>query len=217
MPRTAGSKNEDYDESRMALARRVSGALCEKNGSLLSFREMATVADVSVATLRHYFRDRSGVIQGVFEFWRAESAPHLALAAMPLRGDVRVSLQAFLTRFATAWNRFGVGRIQATALGAGLTFANMGEPYVNYILEPLLQAAENLLQRHTELGEITPCEPRVAALHLLSPVVLALLHQDSLNGARCRPLDLDSFFESHLEAFLRAYPPLKARKKSNLA
>jgi Ca-activated chloride channel family protein len=40
---------------------------------------------------------------------------------------------------------------------------------------------------------------------MTSPVVLGLLHQEGLSGARCRPLDLDAFLEDHLQHFLAAF------------
>ncbi len=215
MARTTGSRNLDYDEERLKLAQRVAESLVQTDGLQCSFREMATSAQVSVATLKHYFRDRSGVIRAVFEHWRAASAPHLALASTPLRGDLRGSLFAFLSRFKAAWFRYGVGQIQATALGSALSVSRTGESYVNFVLEPLLQAAENLLRRHVELGELEACDERIASLQLLSPVFLGLLHQDSLGGAQCRPLDFESFLQTHLDAFLRAYPAIRRRTKIN--
>jgi hypothetical protein len=47
----------------------------------------------------------------------------------------------------------------------------------------------------------------------LSPVVLALLHQDSLLGAECRPLDVPKLLETHVDAFLRSFEREKAPRR----
>ena len=75
------------------------------------------------------------------------------------------------------------------------------------LLEPLLQAGEQHLQRHLDAGQLAPCDVRRAALTLQGPLVLGLLHQDNLSGDGCRPLDLDAFIDAHVDAFLRAFPP----------
>lgn len=178
-----------------------------RDGVRASLRELASAAGTSVATIKHYFKDRDGLLRAVLESQHLDAAPYLAMAAMPVAGDVRASLGAYLAGLRGAWFEHGVGVIQATSLAGGLANEALGPSYVNHILEPLLGTCETLLRRHVELGDLGPMDPRVAALQLLSPVVLALLHQDSLSGASCRPLDLDAFFAEHLAAFLRAWPP----------
>jgi hypothetical protein len=83
---------------------------------------------------------------------------------------------------------------------------------VTLLLEPMLQVGELFLQRHIDLGELQPCDVRQAALMLQGPLVLGLLHQENLSGARCRPLDLDAFINAHVEAFLRAFPVVAKRR-----
>ncbi|MFZ5438419.1 MAG: TetR family transcriptional regulator [Myxococcota bacterium] len=208
MARPRGARNADYDEQRLALARRVRARLMEPEGLRASMRELAEAADSSVATLKHYFQDREGVLRAVMESQHLDAAPYLAMAATPLDGhEVRASLLDYLGRLKQAWFKYGVGVVQSSALASGLATKTLGPHYVNHILEPLLGTAEARLARHVELKELPPMNVRHAALQLVSPVVLALLHQDSLSGASCRPLDLDAFFTEHVDAFLRAWPP----------
>jgi AcrR family transcriptional regulator len=204
--RTRGARNADYDESRLALARRVRERLMAPDGLRASLRELASAAHSSVATLKHYFGDREGVLAAVMESQHIDAAPHLAMASMPIAGDVRASLLAYLKRLDEAWFRYGVGGIQASSLAGGLSVRELGPTYVNHLLEPLLETVETLLRRHVELKDLRPLNERYAALQFLSPIVLALFHQDSLSGNTCRPLDLKAFFVQHVDMFLRAYP-----------
>jgi AcrR family transcriptional regulator len=206
MARTPGARNADYDEERLALARKVRPLMVGPGGLRSSLREMAAAASTSVATLKHYFHDREGVLEGVMECLRVDSSPYLAIASSPSGHDVHASLVDYLQRIKTAWFKYGVGAMQAASLAAGLTTSSLGPTYVNYLLEPLLQTAEQRLRRHVEQGDLKPCNERYAALQLLAPVVLGLLHQDSLSGASCRPLDLDPFLAEHVDQFLRAHP-----------
>ncbi len=208
MARTRGARNADYAEARLALARRVRDRVIADEGLTVSLRSLASAADTSVANLKHYFGDREGVFRGVMEVLHLDAAPHLAAAATPeAPGDVEASLRLFLKRFKMAWFQFGVGRMQAATLAAGLSTSTLGPSYLTHILEPLLQAFESFVTVHIDRRELRPCHARLAALEFISPVVFALLHQDTLSGAQCRPLDLDAFCEQHIQTFLRSFGP----------
>ena len=81
----------------------------------------------------------------------------------------------------------------------------IGPSYVDHLLEPLLQAVEARLEQHQQWGELGDHDLRFAALSLVSPVVLALLHQDGLGGQGCRPLDVEAFVVAQVNGFVRAY------------
>lgn len=204
MSRPAGRRNADYEQEREHLVNRLLPALLRPGGPELSFREMAQAAEVSPATLRHYFGTREQVFAAALSVLHRAGLPHLhAAATQPISG-VRASLDWLLRNVILGW-RVGVGAVHALGLGAGLLHDRLGPAYISEVLEPTLQAAEARLSRHIAEGELELCDVRHAALELLSPIVLGLLHQDSLFGARCRPLDLDRFLEDHLDRFLRAY------------
>jgi AcrR family transcriptional regulator len=205
--RTAGSRNAGYEEARLALARRVRPSLLKADGVRASLRELARAGDVSVATLKHYFGDRPGVLRAVMETIRIDGAPYMAQASLPVPGDLRASLETFLRRIISVWERHRVGAMHAAMLAEGLSSPALGPEYVTLMLEPFLQTGEALLRGHVEQGELQRCDVRHAALTLLGPVLLGLLHQDSLGGARCRPLALVELVPAHVAAFLSAFPP----------
>lgn len=204
MSRPAGHRNLDYVEERERLVQRLLPALLRPGGAELSFRQMAHEAGVSPATLRHYFPTREDLLVEVLALLRRAGLPYLhAAATQPIEG-VRASLEWLLGQIVLGWRR-AVGAVHVLGLSAGLGHERLGPAYVNEILEPTLQAAEARIARHVASGELSQCDVRHAALALISPLVLGLLHQDSLLGARCRPLDLERFLADHLDHFLRAY------------
>ncbi len=209
MARTAGSKNADYEASRLALARKVRHTLIADEGLRVSVRELARRAKTSVATLRHYFKDRESLLVAVMESLAIDGAPHMARASLPVSNDPRESLRHLLLAITEAWTQHHVGQMQAAMLAEGLTVRRLGPAYVTLLLEPLLQVGERVLQRFIDAGALEPCDVRAAGLTLLAPLVLALLHQDNLTGTACRPLDLPVFIDAHVETFLRAYPVAK--------
>jgi AcrR family transcriptional regulator len=213
MPRTSGARNLDYDQQRWALARKVRQLVFAEGGLNASLRQLAVAADTSVSNLKHYFRDRDGVISAVLQSQQIDAAPYLAMASIPTHGDLRRSLDSYVAGLREAWFVHGVGNIQARALAAGLASQPVGPAYVNAILEPLLQSLEQRLGAHIQSGQMVRCDARFAALQLLSPIVLGLLHQDSLSGKSCRPLDLDAFLARHLDVFVEAHAE-RSKKRS---
>ena len=153
------------------------------------------------------------MVTAVLESQRIDAAPYIAMSAIPTHHDLRASLQAYVVRLRQAWFVHGAGNVYARTLAAGLASVAVGPACVNSILEPLLQSVEQLLRAHIQRGELAPCDERFASLEFLSPLVLGLLHQDSLSGKSCRPLNLDAFVERHLDVFLAGHPaPAKARR-----
>ncbi len=176
--------------------------LLAPDGARASVRDLAAAAGVSVPTLRHYFGSRAGAIAGALGAMRHLGAHHLHRAAHEPHGDVDTSLRWYVSELILGWEQFGVGTMVGTALSTGMFDPEIGPACVDDILEPLLQGAEARLQGHIEAGEIVITDVRGAALALVAPVVLALLHQGPLGGKSCRPLDVRSFADAHVTRFL---------------
>ncbi|MCB9779246.1 MAG: TetR/AcrR family transcriptional regulator [Alphaproteobacteria bacterium] len=205
MARPPGRRSHDYDEKRAALARQVFE--CVLADASTSLKAMADHAGVSRPTLRHYFGDRDGAVQAALEAAATVGAPHVeALRALPV-DDPRSTLEEALRRVVVGW-RVGVGNVHAVGIKVGLDHpGTTGRTYVGRILEPLLQGVEHLLGRMVTAGTLAALDPRLSALSLVSPVVLALLHQDGLGGALCRPLDVDALPARIAGDFCRLHAP----------
>ena len=209
MGRPIGSKNPEYERRRAGLLDAAMPRLIADHGGT-SLNEIAAEVGVSVPTLRHYFKDWSGLVAAALRRQQLHGAPHLARAAVPSSPDLMTSLAQLLGELAQAWRMFGVGRLFAGGLAIGLRDTAAGPAYLDGILEPTLVAVEARLRAHAESGTLALAADdaaglRAAALSLLSPVVLALLHQDALGGAACRALDVMAYVQVHVAGFVRAY------------
>lgn len=205
MGRPAGSRNRDYEIERRRIAVSLVPALVSRDGVATSARELAIAAGISVPTLLHYFGSREGAWRAALEALGELGAAHVDRAATEDHGPVHPSTRWLLTSFREAWERFGVGAMFGAGLALGMRSEEVGPTFVNTILEPTLQAAERRIQAHIDQGELPPFDVRAAALALLSPLVLALLHQGALGGDRCRPLDLDALIDTHHAAWMRGW------------
>jgi AcrR family transcriptional regulator len=205
MPRPAGARNQQYDARRNALISKARERLGEQQSPPPSFRELAVAAGVSVATLRHYFPTRDELVKAVFERSRAYGERHLTTARVPTSVDLEHSLRQLLASVVRGWIEGQVGLLHRIGLAEGLRNPTTGLDYLVEVLEPVLQAVEQRLGIHIEHGHMRPADTRHAALLLLSPVILALLHQHDLGGTRCRPLEVPALIDEHVRIFARAY------------
>jgi AcrR family transcriptional regulator len=206
MSRPPGSRNKDFEASRQAIVLVLQAHLREHPDPQLSFRQLAELAGVSVPTLRHYFGDAPGVFAAVMRRYREDGEPFIRAAAEGGPAELAASLQAFAQDFLLGW-RFGVRPIHELGLAAGLGDPTLGPLYVDALLEPTTQALEARLARHAATGALPLADFRHAALCFIAPLFLALLHQDTLGGRGCRPLDLQAFADDHVARFLRAWGP----------
>jgi AcrR family transcriptional regulator len=209
MSRPAGRRNADFDETRTDILDRVVHAVAG-HPERTSFADLAEVSGVSRTTLRHYFPTRDDLLRAMIEHMRVLSdragAAFPVSAALPIEQALRLALH----RLVFAW-RVGVGALFTAGLLWGLGDQDLGPVYVANLLEPMLMSFEGHIA--ARLGEqgLEEASVRHAALALIGPVILALLHQESLNGASCRPLDMDAFVEAHLNRFIAGWFPAGAR------
>ena len=202
MPRTVGARNSDYDLARDRLLDAVIPRLTAAKAERPSFRELADHAKVSVSTLRHYFADRDGLVIAAFVRMHDLGRQHMESAALLASLPAEEALRAYCESLLMGWMSFGVGAMLSTALAEGMNQPRLGPAYVSELLEPMIQGCEALLAGLVEAGRLPPLDTRLGAIQLISPVFIALLHQDTLGGVACRPLDLAAFVPAHVRAFL---------------
>lgn len=206
MGRTAGARNQQYDDRRNSLIIKARERLELQSGAPPSFREIALACGVSVATLRHYFATRDELIRAVFAYYLLGAERHLARARQAEQGDLSAELTGVLQRIVIGWTQGNVGALHRIGLSEGLRNPGTALHYLMDVLEPTLQALEKRLEAYRDRGAIrADMQPRHASLALLSPLVLALLHQVDLGGTRCRPLAVPDLIVEHVAMFVRAY------------
>ncbi len=159
---------------------------------------------MSLATLRHYFGSRDGLIAAYLDRFGAEGLPYLErLAATDLSFEDSVNDAA--TFLLVGFTRPEVGPRQAVALAEGLAEPVAGPEYLRHVLEPLISALAERLDHHMKRGEMRPAKSRHVATLLIAPLFLATMHQNQLGGRTAFPLDLDEFGRETAAAIICAY------------
>lgn len=207
MARPKGARDAAYEERRNALLRRITQQLMLRETPRPSFRQLAAAGGVSVTTLRHYFGDRPGLMAAILENYLEAGRRGLEAVAIPT-GDLATSVRDYARALLAAMRaprEARLGDVFAVSLAEGLQDGAIGPSTLHYILDPTIEVLQRRLDEHVRRGEMRPCDTRAAALVLLSPLLVAILHQDHLGGRAASPVDLDAAFDSICAAFLRAY------------
>jgi AcrR family transcriptional regulator len=206
MARTAGARNRDYGHTRDALAARMADRVAVRSGhGAPTLAELAAAARVSPPTLRHYFGDLDGALAAALEATGRGADRHLAAAADPGSTDVTSSVHDLVRLTVRSWREHGVGAVMAAGMSLGLSHPALGPVHLTEQLDPVIDAAARRLGVHIGRGELPAMDTRIAALGLLAPVLVALLHQEHLGGRGASPLDVDAFADRHTDVMLAGW------------
>ena len=207
MSRPKGSKDADHETKRRDLLNKMTTRLMQRQAARPSLRDLAGAAEVTVPTLRHYFGGRQAVIDAVLaDCLRAgrDGLDAQRTSDKPFSESIRGYADA-LIRALQAPRPVKLGDIFAISLAEGFLDPDIGVSTLNHIVEPTLQVLEARLEEHMRRGDMIQADARAAGLMLLSPLLMACLHQDQLNGTHVRPLSTEALAQTVSEAFVRAY------------
>jgi hypothetical protein len=98
-----------------------------------------------------------------------------------------------------------LGDVFAASLCEGLADPKVSPLALAHLIDPALDALTARLDEHARRGEMAKTDTRAAALMLLSPLLMAVLHQDQMNGRERRSIELTSLADQISAAFVRAY------------
>ena len=86
-----------------------------------------------------------------------------------------------------------------------LSAPDVGPTFLDTMLDPFVVALAERLQTHIARREMRDVDTRLAAMAIISPILVAALHQKHLGGEACRPLDPDAHARQIARMFVAAY------------
>lgn len=207
MSRPKGIRDADYEVKRRALLQGMAVRLMSREVAKPSLRDLAAAANVTVPTLQHYFGGRSQVIDAILEEQLRLGAHGLAAQAtsdQPFGASMRDYARA-LVRALGAARDVRLGDLFAVSLAEGMVDPSISASTLRHILDPTIATLQARLGEHIARGEMIQADTRTAALMLMSPLLLASLHQDQLGGAAHDPMALEAMADELSAAFVRAF------------
>lgn len=207
MPRAKGVKNADYETKRRELLDRMMPRFARLDLERPSLRQLAAAAEVTAPTLQHYFGDRTGVVAALLEEYRRRGEQRLTGVSQPI-GPFATAVREFTQGFVLgmqARSAVRLGDMFAATLAEGLADPQISPLALNNLVDPAVDALVARLREHVARGEMVETDLRTAALVLLSPLLMAVFHQDQLGGRTARHMELGRLADEVAAAFVRAY------------
>ena len=191
MPRPAGVRNHNFEAKRTALLDTLTEFALQDDLRRPSLRQFALAAGASEPTLRHYFRDRQGVVIAILG--------HIHTRALPLWDIIKTGADDTATAVAEYFRvteagltHGGFARAHAFGLIEGMADEAVGQAYLEFLLDPALEAVSAKMDATPGRPE-TETERKAAAFMMLAPILVMTLHQQLLGGKDASPIDTNGF------------------------
>ena len=193
MPRPAGVRNHDFEAKKTALLDTLSEFALNDDLRRPSLRQFAIAAKASEPTLRHYFRDRQGLVIAILQ--------HIHLRAIPLwqiiatgAPDTATAVEEYFRVTEAGLTHAGFARAHAFGIIEGMADEKVGQAYLEFLLDPALKAVADKMDATPGKPE-TENERRASAFMMLSPILVMTLHQQLLGGKDASPVDTAGFLK----------------------
>jgi len=193
MPRPAGVRNHNFEAKRTALLDTLTEFALSDDLRRPSLRQFALAAGASEPTLRHYFRDRQGVVMAILEHIHARGVPlwEIIKTGSP---DTATAVTEYFRVTEAGLTHGGFARAHAFGIIEGMADETVGQAYLEFLLDPALEAVSQKMKATPGRPE-TKDERRASAFMMLSPILVMTLHQQLLGGKEASPIDTDSFMK----------------------
>ena len=194
MPRAIGTRNVDYASKRSKLVDTLTDTILSSDQfKRPSLRLLAQSAGVTEPTLKHYFGSREALITEIIKACAARAKPFWnSIAAPPI--DVGSAIDAYFTMSQLGIADGGFARAHIFGFVEGLADTEVAKVYLLELLEPAIAVLETRLKPVLDKN-ISTERLRAAALIMFSPMLIAVLHQQSFGGSEIKPMHLNAVLD----------------------
>ena len=179
----------------------------DKGFAAARLEDIAARAGISKGALYLYFETKTDLFRAVV---REAVAPNLdgarALAeAYPGRFEDLAGL--LMGRLAGAIAEARLGAVAKMVIGESRNFPDLARVWHDAVAGPALAMVAALVARAQARGEVRPGDPRLYAVGLVGPVIMAALWGEVFEPAGGQPIDAAALLRQHADTVLRGMRP----------
>ncbi|HIG22572.1 MAG TPA: TetR/AcrR family transcriptional regulator [Henriciella sp.] len=197
--------DQDFEQKKQALTDKLLAYVLSDGVDRPSFRQLAIAAETSEPTLRHYFKDRTGLIIHLLEQINDRSEPMRDILRQP-QDNLDDAVKGYFRQMAALTRTDSYVKVHAFGIREAMADEEIQKFYLQkYLASGIDSVAERLVR--SKGGVKSFDEARHAAILIVSASLLRVVHQEVLKGKVHKPLDEDIYFERVGEWLLNGLRP----------
>lgn len=189
-------RRKDDRPGEIALA--ALAVFSEKGFAAAKLDEIARRAGVSKGALYLYYETKEDIFHAVV---KTAVAPDIDLVRGRLEafpGPFGGLLEIFLPTIANIMSVSPVASIGKMVISEGRNFPELARYWHDELVEPMIGLMSGLIERAQARGEVRDGDPKMFAIQIVSPFLMALLWRETFVPIGARPFDLNALATQHL-------------------
>lgn len=194
---------EAKDERRLAILGAALDEFFERGFAQARMEDIAERAGVSKGTVYLYFTSKAAVFEGLVDTYARPNRERLAaVLSQPLPAMPRI--REMLTLAPQLITRSDMPKLMKIMVSDAQTFPELVRGYRITVIEPMLQALQEVVEAAQANGEFRAGPPGLIVRLVVAPVIMSALWRIVFQGdARDQP-DTEALLGQHLEMLERA-------------
>ena len=142
-----------------------------------------------------------GAVHGYLGILKSLRPP--ALGGQPVGGRVARGIAVALAHLAGVVESTPLGGVLKMVVGEARNFPEVARVWHDELVSQALGAMAAAIEAAQARGEVRPGDPRIYALQLIAPLLVAVLWRETFVPIGARPFDQPALMRQHVETYLR--------------
>jgi len=207
-PKFRRRKAERPDE----IVRAALAVFAEKGFAAARLEEIARRAGVSKGAIYLYFETKEDIFRAVVERAIAPNIGAVKAMAAAHPGPLADLLTGVTLHMAQVVQNTPLGGVLKMVVGEAGNFPEIARVWHDELVSQALGAMTLAIKAAQDRGEVKPGDPRVYALQLISPLLVAVLWRETFVPVGAAPFDLPAVMRQHVDTLLRGMLTEGARR-----
>lgn len=160
--------------------------------------DIAKRAGVSKGALYLYYETKEELFRAVVRQAVAPNVERMRGALEAFAGPFPQFLAVFAEMIAGALGRTPIGPIVKMIIGEGRNFPELARSWHDEVIAPMLGALSGAIARGQQRGEVKAGDPRLYALQLVGPFMVATIWRETFAPVGAEPIDLEALARQHV-------------------